>query len=188
MYLMYLTNPNSAPPSLTFPSMPILQACSKRFNKGTNYLANNAFYMATNPDLEMYYHRAAFSPVPTKFITAINNGNLSTWPGLTAELISKHLPKILATAKGHDKLARKNISSTRPQDPTPDLLVTRTKTIYISVVEPSNLLGTDLTGLFPTIASRGYYYIIVCYIYDTDGIIVRPMKNRSVAEHIRVYQ
>ena len=55
----------------------------------------------------MYYHRAAFSPVPTTFITAINNGNLSIWPGLTAELISKHLPKSLATEKGHDKLARK---------------------------------------------------------------------------------
>ena len=45
-----------------------------------------------------------------------------------------------------------------------------------------------LTGRFPTIYSRGYNYIIVCYIYDTNGIIVRPMKNRSVAEHIRVYQ
>ena len=56
------------------------------------------------------------------------------------------------------------------------------------MVKPSNLLATDLTGFFPTISSRGYNYIIVCYIYDTNGIIVRPMKNRSVAEHIRVYQ
>ena len=63
--------------------------------------------MATKPDLPMYYHRAAFSPVPTTFITAISNGNFSTWPRLTAELISKHLPKSLATAKVHNKLARK---------------------------------------------------------------------------------
>ena len=63
--------------------------------------------MATNPDLAMYYHRAAFPPVPTTFISAINNGNFSTWPGLTAELISKHMPNSLATAKGHNKLARK---------------------------------------------------------------------------------
>ena len=55
------------------------------------------------------------------------------------------------------------------------------------MVEPSDLLATDLTGRFPTISSRGYNYIIVCYIYDTNGIIVRPMKNRSIAEHIRVY-
>ena len=28
----------------------------------------------------------------------------------------------------------------------------------------------------------------MCYIYDTNRIILRPMKNRYVAEHIRVYQ
>ena len=52
----------------------------------------------------------------------------------------------------------------------------------MNVVEPSALLATDLTDRFPTISSRGYNYIIVCYIYDTNGIIVRPMKNRSVDE------
>ena len=87
--------------------------------------------------------------------------------------------------KGHAKLARKNIRSTRLQYPTPDLpvtsdppqaKVTRTKTIHITVVEPSDFLVTDLTGCFPTIYSRGYNYIILCYIYDTNGNIVRPMK------------
>ena len=105
MYLMSLTNPHSAPPSLTFPSTPTLQACSTRFNKGTNYLANNAFSMATNPYLAMYYHCATFSLVSTTLITAINNGKFSTCPVLTAELISKHLQKSLATEKGHDERA-----------------------------------------------------------------------------------
>ena len=95
----------------------------------------------------------------------------------------------------------KNVRSTRlpapTPDPTPDLPVTsdphpapytRTKNIRITVIKPSDLLATDLTGRFPTNSSRGYNYIIVCYIYDTNGIIVRPMKNRSVSEHIRVYQ
>ena len=183
MFLMSLINPHSALPPLIVPSMPTLQACSTRFNKGTNYVVNNAFTIATKPDLAMYYHHAAFSPVPTTFISAINKGNFSTWPGLTAELISKHLPKSLATEKGHNKLARQNVRSTRPQEPP----VSRTKTVQITVVEPIDLLETDLTGCFPTISSRGYNYIIVCYIFDTNGIVVRPMKNRSVAEHIRVY-
>ena len=105
MYLVFLINPQSAPPTPTAPSMPTLQACSTRFNKGTKYVANYAFAMATKPDLAMYYHRADFSPVPSTFISAINKGNFSTWLGLTAELISKHPPKSLATAKGHKKLA-----------------------------------------------------------------------------------
>ena len=116
--------------ALTVPSIPTLKACSTRFNKGTNYVVNNAFAMATKPDLAMYYHRAAFSPVPTTFISAINKVNFSTWPGLTAELISKNQPKSLSKSKGHKKLARQNLRSTRPQEPP----VARTKTVQITVV------------------------------------------------------
>ena len=142
MYLMYLINSHSAPLTPTVPSMPTIQACYTSFNKGTNYVANNAFAMATKPDLAMYYHRAAFSPVLSTFISAIDKGNFSTWPGLTTELISKHLPNSLATAKGYNKLARQNVRSTRPQE----LPVARTKTVQITVVYPSDLLATDLTG------------------------------------------
>ena len=98
-------------------------------------------------------------------------------------------------------LPEKNVRSTCPPAPTPDTTPdlpvtydpppapdTRNKTICINIIEPSDLLATDLTGSFPTISRRGYNYIIVCYIYDTNRIIVRPMKNRSVSEHIRVYQ
>ena len=56
------------------------------------------------------------------------------------------------------------------------------------MVEPSDVLATDLNGRFPNISSRGYNYIIVCYTYDTNVIILRPMKNHSVTEHIRVYK
>ena len=113
---MSLINPHSAPLTPTVPSMRTLQACSTRFKKGTNYVVNNDFAMATKPDLAMHYHRAAFSLVSTTFISAINKGYLSTWSGLTAELITKHIPKSLVTAKGHNKLARQNVRSTRPQD------------------------------------------------------------------------
>ena len=91
--------------------------------------------MDKKPDLAMYYHQAAFSLVHTTFISAINKGNFSTWPGLTAELISKHLPKSLATEKDHNKLARKNVRSTRPQE-TP---VARTKTVQITWFYHSDL-------------------------------------------------
>ena len=109
MYLLSLTDPHSALPTLVQSSCPTHLTCSTRSSHPSSYLANNAFSMATKPDLAMYYHRAAFCPVPSTFISAINKGYFSSWPGLTAELISKHLPKRLATAKGHSKLARKNV-------------------------------------------------------------------------------
>lgn len=193
MYLLSLTAPHSALP------VPARPPCSARSTDSDSFLSNNAFSMTTKPDLAIFYHRAVFSPVPSTFIAAINKGFFSSWPGLTADLISKHLPKSLATAKGHSKLARIHIRSTRPALSPPALPPpsldpaalpvpsARTKTIHLQVLEPKALLATDLTGRFPTISSRGYSYIIVCYIYDTNGIIVRPMKNRSTSEHIRVY-
>ena len=107
-------------------------------------------------------------------------------PGLTAELISKHLPKKPCDSKRSCQAFPKKGQVIPPKYPTPDLpvtsdlrqeTVTTTKTIHIAVVEPSDLLATDLTGRLPTISSRGYNYIIVCYIYDINGIIVCPMKN-----------
>ena len=194
MYLLDLENPHSPPPPSTLPSMSRFLACS---TSCAPHLSNSAFAMKTKPDLAVYYHRAAFCPVPSTFISAINAGNFSSWPGLTADLISKHLPKSIATAKGNNKLARKNIQSTRrpvitpaPSPEPPIFSATtpapppRSKTIRMTVIEPNDLLATNLTGRFPTISSRGCNYIIVCYIYDTHGIIVRPIKNRSTAEHI----
>ena len=69
-------------------------------------VTNNVFSMTTKADLAIYYHRAAWSPVPATFITAIQQGYFATWPGLTAALISKHLPKSINTTKGHMKLQR----------------------------------------------------------------------------------
>ena len=107
MYLLSLTDPHSAPPFLTSPSTPKFQTCSTRVTQDTIHLVNNVFSMTTKSDLAIYYHRTAFFPVPSTFIAAINKGKFSTWPGLTSKLISKHLPKSLATEKCHAKLDRK---------------------------------------------------------------------------------
>ena len=46
----------------------------------------------------------------------------------------------------------------------------------------------DFKGWFPITFSRCHAYIMVCYVYETNNILVRPMKNGSAAEHIRVYK
>ena len=201
MYLLSLTDPHTLPsPHQHVPSsLSNFKSCSARHAPVTSILANNAFAMSTKPDLAMYYHRAAFCPVPSTFIKAINNGAFASWPGLTAELISKHLPKSLATAKGHLKLARKNVRSTnspplpaplqltQQQADTPTLPASKTKTAFFKILEPKDLIASDLTGRFPVMSSKSMNYIMVCYVYDSNGILIRPMKNRSKAEHIRVY-
>jgi len=46
-------------------------------------------------------------------IQAIKNNNLITWPGLTVNLITKHLPKSIATTQGHLKSEKQGLQSTK---------------------------------------------------------------------------
>jgi hypothetical protein len=73
--------------------------------------ANNVHEMRNQSDLVAYLHRACFSPVRSTWLKAINAGYFATWPGLTAELVTKHLSKSIATAEGHLQQERQNLRS-----------------------------------------------------------------------------
>ena len=155
-----------------------------------NPVSNTAYEMKTKRDLEIFYHRALFSPTQATLTKAINNGHLATWPGLTASLISKHLPKSINTDLGHAKLQRQHVRSTQqsavpaPPAPTP---APKQKMLFTKVLEERSLLASDLTGRFPVMSSRGHNYIFVAYHYDANYIAVRPLKSRSASELCTVY-
>ena len=49
---------------------------------------------------------------------------------------------------------------------------------------------TDLTGCFPVTSNRGMQYMLILYAYDTNAILVEPIKTRSYADifaHIMPY-
>ena len=69
----------------------------------------------TKNELSQYLHGCCFSPTISTFTTAIKNGNFSTWPGLTENLISKMLPSP-NTAKGHLNQEMANLQSTKIKD------------------------------------------------------------------------
>ena len=52
----------------------------------------------TATELIRYLHAACFSPVSSTWLQAIKHNNFLTWPGLTSDLVSKHLPRSQATA------------------------------------------------------------------------------------------
>ena len=81
-------------------------------------LINNAYTQKTLRELVTYLHQAAFSPVPSTWIAAIDEGFFATWPGLTSDLVRKHLPKSVATAKGHMRKTKMNIRSTKRPAPS----------------------------------------------------------------------
>ena len=49
--------------------------------------ANNVYHATTKSELMKYLHQAAFSLVKATWKKAIENGQLSTWPGLTVEAV-----------------------------------------------------------------------------------------------------
>jgi hypothetical protein len=85
-------------------------------NSSVKYCDANIVYECANKkEFVLFLHTATFSPVPDTWAKAIKAGHFTTWPGLTEELLRKHLPKEVATVKVHLNQQRKNIqSTTRP--------------------------------------------------------------------------
>ena len=146
--------------------------------------------MTTLRDLVIYLHRACFSPVTSTWTAAIDEGYFATWPGLTSAVVRKHLPKSLATAKGHLRQIRKNIRSTKPSaplPPAPDEPTTRSHFAFFKIVLISGTVYSDQTGRFPHTSSRGTKYIMIFYDYDSNAILAEPLKSRSGSELLRAF-
>lgn len=140
-------------------------------DKNSTFLSNIVQSIITKPDLAMYYHQTAFSPVPSTFITFINNGFLLLAWTHSWTHIQVHPP-----TTGDETL------NTLPAPGQ------KSRTVSFAIINPSDLISTDLTGHFPMQSSHGFNYLFICYLHDTKDILVRPMKTQSEAEHIRVYK
>ena len=81
-------------------------------NFAHEFLAN-LIPTSSQEELAMYYHQCLCSPPKSSMLKAIRNNQLASFPGLTYELISKHLPPSSATDKGHMVRTRQGARSTR---------------------------------------------------------------------------
>ena len=166
-----------APPTLIPSTIPPFQACT-------------AYDMITKSELFEYLHCCAFSPVITTWTKAIDAGYFSTWPGLTSELVHKHLTKSMVTSKGHLRQDRKNVCSTKPPTApptTPNAPRVSTHEVFSQTIKFTGKSPTDQTGRFPVTSSRGSKYIMILYDHDRNTIIPDPMKSRSEHKLIRAY-
>ena len=88
-----------------------------------------------------YLHAACFSPVKATWIKAIQNNTFVTWPGLTAELVAKHLPPSTATVQGHIHQERQHLQSTQVQKKVSP----SAGTSWIMDITPGSSWNTDRT-------------------------------------------
>ena len=80
---------------------------------GAREIAANIIPTSTKEELTMYLHQCLCSPTKSALLKAIHNNQLYSIPGLTYDLIAKHLPPSTATEKGHMIRTRKGACSTR---------------------------------------------------------------------------
>ena len=66
----------------------------------------------TKLDLVKYLAACLFSPVKSTLLTAIKKQFLSSFPGLTSNLVKKHLPTLPATVMGHQNQQKQGLQST----------------------------------------------------------------------------
>ena len=76
---------------------------------------NSVYHMNTLPALVQFLHGACFSLVVDTWCKATDARYFATWPSLTSKLVRKHLPTSVEMSKGHLRLARQHIRSTRNQ-------------------------------------------------------------------------
>ena len=153
----------------------------------------------THEQLAIYHHTTLGCPAPSTLLRAIRRGHLTTFPGLSTQLISKHLPKSIATTLGHQDQEAKNLRTTRMAPATRDdpilldddeddddvapKLAPRSHQISVLLVDNQHHLKSysDQTGRFPVPSSRGNNYIFVLYHQDTNSIHTVAIPNRKAA-------
>ena len=133
------------------------------------------------------------------WIKAVKNKEFDTWPYITGQLIKKHLPPAVATAKVHMDQNRKDMRSTKTDNsPTldeddlfPKKHPTKTNNTFLGAATidvQSDKSYINLTGRFPVGYLHSMQYILVLYHYDSNAILIEPMKNRTDAKTYCAYK
>jgi hypothetical protein len=170
---------------------------------------------STLNELINYLHAACFSPTKSTLIKAIDNGHFITWPGFTSQNVHKFLTRSFSTALGHLDQKRKNIQSSKPNkidtkkspvsdtenhlENNRDITAAPKNTtgkpehfVYAAVermYEPrTGQVFSDQTGAFPVISNTGSRYVMVVYDYDSNAILVEPLRNRQGATILAAYR
>jgi hypothetical protein len=129
--------------------------------------AHSVYECTNKQDLVRFLHAAAFSSAQDTWLKAILAGHFATWPGLTEDLVRKHLPKEIATVKGHLSQKRKKLRSTTStvnkhapdetalDDVTPEAAHVKTHQVFAAMVDVGKVYG-DLTGRFLIQSSNGH--------------------------------
>ena len=82
------------------------------------HFANHVYDCKSKQNLAIYFRLTLFSPPVSTWVKAIKFNYFSTWPGLTADLILRYLPKSVFTSYWHLRQSYKGVRSTKTRQST----------------------------------------------------------------------
>ena len=141
----------------------------------------------TQKQMVEFAHAALFSPTLATLQQAIHKGILPDFPGLTKDTLRRHPPPTDATQMGHLDNRRQHQQPTPNQENDDPFPIApddgeRSHLCYVAAIQPKRLVYSDQTGRLPVTSNQGNQYLVVAYDYDSNNIMLRPIKNRSTAE------
>ena len=161
---------------------------------------NAAIGSATLAEIVAFAHVALFSPALSTLSTALTKGCLTNFPGLSLQLLCKHLSQSFAMVKGHLDQTRKNQCSTQPPDApspvdtnnsfpsNPPELNNQSHFCYAAIMKPTGQIYTDQTGHYITPSSNGNNYLLILYDYDSNAIFAQPLITRTGKSILTAYK
>jgi hypothetical protein len=155
---------------------------SKHDNRNSAYCSNVQDHTNIKYAIN-YLQGAAFSPVKSTLLQAIENGNFASWPGFTTNNVAKHHTRTIATAKGHMVQTQQNTRSTKlkkqKRAPTEEMDDTTLEDfapkdnlpqcaheVHATITDINGKVYTNLTSRFPMTSSKENKNRLVLYEYD----------------------
>ena len=124
-----------------------------------------------------------FSPASCTLQQAIQNDNLLTWPVINKINLKKFIIDTTAIEMGNMKQEKKHVRTTKSPhiqlDPPTRIYELHSQLIPFTAKE---LTYGNMTGAFPYTFTQGNKYIYLLYNYDSNGILVHPLKTRQAVE------
>jgi hypothetical protein len=176
------------PPRVPTPS--IADDVAIHMTTETHGISPNIQLSCTPADLVAFFHTALFSPTTSTLLHAMKKGFLLPFAGLTESKLERYPPPAKATAMGHMDSKRKYIQSIPQEDDLSDSFPdhaedsTRSNYCFLATAEPRNIVYSDQsqghqTGRLPHPSAGGNNYLMIANDYDSNAILMRPIKNRT---------
>ncbi|KAL7478223.1 hypothetical protein ACHAW6_004002 [Cyclotella cf. meneghiniana] len=160
-------------------------------------VAGSVYDLPSTKAVIRYLHASLGIPTKCTLLNAIKHGNLTSFPGLTANVVTKYFLGSDKTQKGHMRQIRRGVESMKDKPKQSELEaednvtspIAQKKDVYEKVFDVTKkAMYSNQTGRFPVTSSLGHKYFMVAVKLDGNYIDAEAMTSKDTKELTRAYQ